>query len=255
VSASGTWRLRSLAAAAALALCPALAVAAAVQVSPTLVDLSPAARSAVVTLRNDGAEPVSFEVQVRAWRQSAAGEMELSATSELLAYPPVLAIAPGEERILRVGVASGAPFGAVERSYRLLVQELPSPEKQGAPLRLRVLTQLNLPVFLAPARVVKRATLQGLAVRRGKIVFTARNEGTVHVRARSVKVSAAASDGKVLVERELPPLYLLAGGERVYEVEVPADACARVREVSVAVALEPQVLRAKLATPEGVCAR
>jgi fimbrial chaperone protein len=255
VRASGTWRPRSLAAAVALALCPASAVAAAVQVSPTRVDLSPSARSAVVTLRNDGAEPVSFEVQVRGWRQSAAGEMELSSTSELVAYPPVLALAPGEERNLRVGVTSAAPFGSIEKSYRLLVQELPSPEKQGSPLRVRVLTQLNIPVFLAPARTVKRASLQDLGVREGKVIFTARNEGTVHVRAGSVKLAALASDGKALVERDLAPLYLLAGGERLFEVEVPADVCARVREVSVAAALEPEVLRARMATPEGVCAR
>ncbi len=250
-------RLRSLPSSVASALAAVLlsgpAAAAEVQVNPTQVDLSPSSPSAIVTLRNGGAEPVSFEVQVRAWRQTVAGEMDLSDTEDVVAFPPVLAIAPGEERNLRVGVAT--PFGSIERSYRVFIQELPAPEKPGAQTHLRVLTRIGLPVFLAPRQPVVRATVEGLEVRAGRAVFTVHNRGTVHLRASSVKLAATDADGKLLLESDLQAWYLLAVGERDYQVEIPREICARVREVRVTVAWEREVVSARKAAPEGACAR
>jgi len=238
-----------------LAAWPAAATAAAVQVNPTRVDLSPDAKSAMVSLRNTASEPVAFEMHVRAWKQSASGEMELSATDDVVAYPLVVSIGPGEERNVRVGVVRADLFGPTERGYRLLVQELETPEKQGAPMHLRVLTQLNIPVFLAPSRAVERAVIEEPRAQEGRVAFTVRNVGTVHLRADSLKLAARGEDGAALVERDLAPWYLLPGGARSYDVEIPRQVCARVREVAVASALGRETLRASTRTPEGVCAR
>ena len=231
---------------------PAATRGAEVQVNPVVILLSPAARSALVTVRNAGAEPVRFEVQVRAWDQSPAGEMLLSPTEDIVAFPPILTLAPGEERNLRI--AATTPFGAVEKTYRVFVQELP-PERPDAQPQVRVLSRIGLPVFLAAARPVARAEVDDLAVRGGKVSFRLRNTGTAHVRPSSVELMATGDGGAPLLQRSLDAWYVLAGGERRYEVELPAATCPRVREVSVTVDLGAEPLRARAAVGADACAR
>jgi len=227
--------------------------AAEVQVNPVLVELSTAAPSAIVALRNAGAEVARFEVQVRTWSQSEAGEMELASTEDVVAYPLVVELSPGEQRNLRVGGATSP--GPVEKSYRLFIKELPAPPRPGAGSEVRVLSRIGLPVFVAPQRVVERSSVEGLAVSGGKVTFTLRNTGTVRVRPASVKVTATFDGAATPFERELAAWYVLAGGARRYELDLPRETCAHVREVGVAVAMDRGPLRAKVATPAGACGR
>ncbi len=247
-----TARLASAAAlAAALAGLALPARAAEVQVGPVSVDLSPSARSAVVTVRNQGKEAARFELQVRRWDQGSDGEMQLSATEEIAVYPPVLAVAPGDERIFRIGAVT--PFGPVERTFRVIVQELPPPETPESGAQVRMLTRMLLPVFLAPGKAVQKASLAGLAAQGGKVRVRLVNEGTVHVRPESVKLTGLGKGGAVLFESELPAWYVLAGGERAYVAEIPPVACAGLREVQVTAAIGRELLHAK-ASASRACA-
>ncbi len=225
--------------------------AAEVQVGPVLVTLSPASRSAIVAVRNQGKETARFELQARAWSQGATGEMNLSPTEEIAVYPPVLTVAPGEERNVRVGAV--VPFGAVERTYRIILQEMAPPETPEAGAQVRMLTRLLIPVFLAPVKVVEKAFVADLAVQSGKVTFRLVNEGTVHVRPDSVKLLGVAAGGKVAFESDLAAWYVLAGGVREYEATVPRDACASVREFEVAAQFTGEVVRARL-TKSDPCA-
>ncbi len=250
--------LLRLASAALVLLAPQLvpgageALAAEVQVNPVVVSLSPAARSAIVAVRNQGREAVRFELQARAWGQSPTGEMLLEPTVDLAVYPPVLSLGPGEERNVRIGMATSP--GPLEKTYRVFLQEMPPPERPEGAARVQVLSRIGLPVFLAPARSTERAVVADLAARGGKAAFVLRNEGTVHVRPTDVKLIGRDKDGKVVFESELPAWYVLAGGVRAYEVEIPKEGCASVREVEASVDLGREILRAKAAAP-GACAR
>lgn len=206
-----------------------------------------------MALRNVGKEPVRLEVQATRWTQSPDGQLETAATDELVVFPPLLTLAPGEERNLRVGTT--ARPGAAERSYRVFLQELPPPEKPGERQQVRVLSRLGLPVFLAPERRTSRAELTGLQVEGGKARFTLRNGGSVRLRPAEVRLTAGGADGHTLFARPLDAWYVLAGGERRYEVELPAESCPAVRSVDVVVALGTghAPLRARRPLPEGAC--
>lgn len=239
---------------AALVAAPVAAGAADVQVDPVLVELSPAARSGALTLRNAGAEPARFQLVVRAWHQLASGEMHLEPTDDVLVYPPAMTLAPGEARLVRVGLAPKAGFGALEQGYRLMIEEQPPPEKPGQPSQVQLLSRLSLPVFLAPGRPVERPALAAPVVSGGEARFALRNEGTLRFKASGVVVETRAAGGAVLGRLELPAWYVLAGGERAYRAALPQARCAEARAVEVTAALEKQTLHASAPTPDGVCA-
>jgi fimbrial chaperone protein len=242
---------RHLAALALLALALAAragqARAAEVEINPVVVSLSPGTRSALITLRNVGKEPVRFEMQARAWTQSPAGEMILSPTDDVVAFPPLLTLEPGEQRNLRIGAVT--PFGPVEKTYRVFLQELAPPEKPEGPSQVRVLSRIGLPVFLAPPKIQDRTLLRDLSVREGKASFRLVNDGNAHARPTSVRLEASGEDGTAVLEKELTAWYVLAGSQRDYDLEIPRDVCASVRKVVVTAALGRDVLRAEVAAP------
>jgi fimbrial chaperone protein len=223
------------------------------EINPVLVSLSRDERSAVVALRNQGDVPGRFEVKVYAWEQSPAGEMKLSPTEELVAFPGLVTLAPGEARNLRVG--AGTAFGEVEKAYRLFIEELPPPARADAPPAVRVLARIGLPVFLAPAKPHAQVDVAKPAVDLGRVRLAVRNRGNVHVRPEGAKVVGLDASANPVWERKLDLWYVLAGGERLYDVELPPDLCRSVHSVAIEVKLARAVLREETATPLGACGR
>ncbi|HET8724103.1 MAG TPA: fimbria/pilus periplasmic chaperone [Anaeromyxobacteraceae bacterium] len=243
-------RLPARAALAAALLASAwTARAAEVQLNPVVVTLAPSARSGMIAVRNQGSETVRFELQPRSWDESPSGQMQLGPTADLVVYPPVLTLGPGEERNVRVGVASPSSFGATERSYRLFIQEMAPSEQPGGAAQVRMLSRIGIPVFLAPVRSSEKAVVAGLAARAGAVTFRLVNEGTVHFRPGSVKVVGRGAGGASLFEADLPAWYVLAGGHREYTAAIPAEACRTVRSIEAQVDL-PGVPPARIETKD-----
>ncbi len=80
---------------------PGGAEAGSLGVSPTRLDLAPDQRAGVVTLQNNGAEPVLVQVQTFAW-PDRPDSAELEPTRELVAVPAVAELAPGRKQLIRV---------------------------------------------------------------------------------------------------------------------------------------------------------
>lgn len=249
----------ALATAAALAACaPLLAAAPAwaggLEVVPVKVGLSRGAPNALVSLKNDSTDETRYQVELFAWGEHRDGTMDLSPSKDLVVFPGLFALKPGEQRNLRVG-ALPTLFAPVERTYRLFIQELPPEQRPLGVVGVRVLTRIGIPVFLTPvAPATARSTLTDLSAAGGKLSFTLRNGGNVHLRPSAVKAVAQGSAGDVIADRSWDSWYVLAGGERVYEGPLPAENCKRVRVVAVEIALEKDSLKSSIATPRGTCA-
>jgi fimbrial chaperone protein len=206
-------------------------------VSPVVVELAAGQRTALLTVRNAGAAPVRLQAKASTWTNGPDGRMQLSPTREVAIFPPLLELAPGETRNLRVG--TDAPAQPVERAWRLSLEELPREDAPPAGMGVRVLTRVGLPVFLAPAAApVARGEVQFLARAGGKVRFAVRNTGTVRLRPSAVSFALVSGRGEPVFEKPLDPWYLLAREERVYEVEPPAGACDRAAEMVATVQLE-----------------
>ncbi len=227
----------NLAAAALVAfvlLVPSRSWGADLDVSPVRLHLSAARRSAVLSLRNRGAEAVRYQITAEAWGQSPSGEMVLTPTSDLVFFPSLLEIAPGATRRIRIAVTAAS--GGAERSYRIRIEPLPD-GGASRPGAIRVLTRFSVPLFVQPPTIAPEPTAS-VRIDRGHMRITVGNRGTSYFVSQRVHVVGRSRTGATVVEEELPGWYVLAGGERVYEVPLPHDTCTSLAEVAVMLTTE-----------------
>jgi fimbrial chaperone protein len=222
-------------------------------VSPVQIALKPDAAKALLTLRNDGTEPVRYQLQAHAWGEDADKGMTLGPTEDVIFFPQLLTLKPGETHNVRVGVA--VPFGVVERTYRLFLEELPPAEKVSQPrTTVRVLTRVGIPIFVQPAKVIDAHNLSPISLQEGRANVTLQNTGNVHMRVESVQLEGFDQGGARLFEREAQGWYVLAGGEKRYQLDVPKDACLKARKLVVTIRRDrEQAFQQQLDTTQGAC--
>jgi fimbrial chaperone protein len=147
------WRL---VAACLVALPSSFAFAGSFDVNPIRVDLTGQSRTATVTVRNSGDDPVVVQISVQAWAQNA-GKDVLTDTKDVIVSPPIATIPAGQEQIVRVGMRR-APDAQRELSYRMFLQEVPPPPRAGLQ-GLVVALRIGLPIFVQPRQGTGKAQL------------------------------------------------------------------------------------------------
>ena len=187
-------------------VCAGVALAGTFQVNPIRITLSSRSSSSLLTVRNDSMEKVRFQVGVFEWDQSPDGEMLLNPTEDLIFFPNLLAIDPGDERNIRVG--TNRSIVSTEKSYRIFVEELPPAEKSEAQ-GIRILTKMGVPIFIQPAKQLLQGQIEQMKLGEGKFYFEIKNVGNVHFFPRFVRVQGKDPMGETLLGRELQPWYIL----------------------------------------------
>jgi fimbrial chaperone protein len=210
-------------------------------VAPTRVELGPAERSAVVTLRNDGDQPVMVQVQTFAWPRTPA-TADLEPTRELIAVPPVFALAGNAKQIIRVALR-GAPPTVVEQAYRLLITEVPGGSAPGIGVRFAL--RLSLPVFVTPADAAPRP-LWSVRAEAGALVLRLANEGAAHLQVRRLLLRAPGRPEPV--QTIDAAVYLLPGQEQAWPLSDRAGALSTL-QLEAETNLGP--IAATLALPQG----
>lgn len=210
-------RFRSLLAMCAALLC-SVADAATFGLSPMRVDLSGSAPTAVLTVTNGGAEPLTVQLQARAWRQ-VDGQDEQAPTGDFILNPGQVTIAPNSEQIVRIALRSG-PDRTQERAYRLVVRELPVAADTDQP-GLRMALAMDIPVFIAPvaADAVARPGFSIEMQAGGGQRLRIANEGGLHLRLTGLVVSQG---GRTLAEQGV--FVVLPGAVRY--ISLPAASAA-----------------------------
>jgi len=220
------------------------------QVNPIRITLSPQSSSSLLTVRNDSTEKVRFQIGVFAWDQSAEGEMLLNPTEDLIFYPNLLTIEPGDERNIRVG--TNRAIVATEKSYRVFVEELPSADNSQAK-GIRILTKMGVPIFIQPAKRLLQGQVEHMQLGGGEFSFVIKNAGNVHFFPRTIRVQGKDTVGEMLVERQLQPWYILSGGTRKYSIEISQTDCPKLQNLTVEVELEGKTLKETFAVPLSDC--
>src|SRR6476620_1113416 len=184
-------------------------------VNPTRVELSARVPSAVVSLRNDGQLPIRIQVKTHAWTQTLDGQMKLDATDDVVVFPALVTIAPGEERRLRIAVTS-AP-AQVERTYRVFMEELPPAAGAAGETGVQVLTRVGIPVFQRALAPSARAGLSDVGRSQPTLHFQINNIGNPPFVPDRFPLKALPAPGPLLTDKTPDAWYILAGSSGRYE--------------------------------------
>ncbi|BDA85918.1 hypothetical protein Sa4125_34600 [Aureimonas sp. SA4125] len=117
--------------------------ASSLRVSPVGLTINPGTATSTIRVWNNDKRPLG--VQVRVFRsKTVAGEEWLEPTRDVVASPPITTLSPGGENLVRIVRITKTPVGTEER-YRLLVDELPDPNRRKAGT-INVLVRHSIPV-------------------------------------------------------------------------------------------------------------
>ncbi|GAA0808437.1 MULTISPECIES: fimbrial biogenesis chaperone [Cupriavidus] len=188
---------------------------AALQISPIRIDMPTAPGAGALILRNQGDTPIHAQVRVFRWTQSGLDDV-LEPTDTVVASPPIVRIAPGEEQLVRV-VHPHTAASAAETSYRLLIDELPQSGPPAAGVRVQL--RYSVPVFVGTPQGIPPALQFTLRQDSAQWRLEARNGGNRHAQISDVTL-VAQSGAKLAVTRGLLG-YALAGSGRQWAL--PAD--------------------------------
>lgn len=185
-----------------LALCAAIALhgvvqAASLTVMPVVVDLSARHTREALTITNQGDQTVTAQAEVVAWHQTESKD-QFETTSDILLNPAIFTIAPGQKQILRLGWR-GASAPSSEKTYRIFLREIPAQTPRpvgadGVAAALTVLLELRIPVYVAPANIVRLTRWQTHRRDDTGIEVRLENLGSVHTVVRDIQMKSAVGD-------------------------------------------------------------
>jgi len=228
-------RAVSLIAAYAL-LAPIAAAAATFSVDPISVTLAKGDSSATIAVVNQSGAKLRLQVTGFAWTQSPSGELKLAPTDDLVFFPQLLSLDPGETKRIRVGVT--AAQGPTEKTFRVFMEELPSLASILAPAsgpQLTIRMKIGVPIFVrpqGPANVSGEA--RNVTVRGGSLQFDIANTGNVHFSIQDVRIAGTTASGATAFSQDLSGWYVLAGETRHYVVPLSKERCASLASLTIA---------------------
>lgn len=176
-------------------------------VQPIRVELSAERQVFALRVRNTSQQPVSIQLDVKAWQQERGSDIYTD-TRELLAVPPIFTVAANETQTIRVGLRR-APDQEKELSYRLYLRELPAANTSSSGVRMAL--NVGVPVFVKPASGHARHELEWSSSlnEAGERVLSVTNHGNGH--AQITRLQSVASDFQF--NRSLNA-YVLPGASR-----------------------------------------
>ena len=186
--------------------------AAVVEVAPVTHELAPGKAALSMTVSNRGDAAVTLQVRGFAWTQEH-GEDRLVPVTDVIVAPAIFTLAAGQAQVVRALVQ--APPADAERTYRLLIDELPA---AGSDAQVRMALRISVPVFVhAQARVPAQLEWR---VEQGARTLVASNRGGSRERLREI-VLIGPSGQRIEPLNPFGP-YLLAGAQRRWSIGAAA---------------------------------
>ena len=223
------------------------------RVSPITVSLSSKVSSKVLTVHNDSNETLRFQLHTYAWKQNAKGEMQLDATQEVVAFPGLFALKPGQNRLVRVGTLT--PVSSIEKTYRIFIEELPPEAKPNQQQNVvRILTKLGIPIFLQPTKQVVDGGIENIVVSKNQINFQVKNRGNVHFIAQKLRIKGTDEAEKSVFDRQRNGWYVLADSSQPYDLKISQQECSKTRTLVIEVkTTDNKIFTEKWEMPKDAC--
>ena len=230
------------------------ALASVFSVTPTRLVLTTDQKSALLTVSNDSDRAVRFQLSIFTWDQNDDGSMKLGPTSDIVFYPPLLTLAAKETRQIRVGTQIRP--AAVERSYRLFVEELPNADEAPSSANaVKMRTRIGIPVFVQGAKPAPAPKIERVAAEDGAVNFDVRNLGNTHTVVQTVQIRGLSAAGREQFTTSATGWYLLAQQRQVFRVAIDPAQCGLATRLVVTVTTDDGLVSTTVEMPRGACVR
>ncbi|MBE7939694.1 molecular chaperone [Ramlibacter aquaticus] len=204
-------------------------------VAPVRLELNATLRSGALVVRNDSQESIGFQVDAMEWTQDAQGADRYTSSNDLIFFPKILSVEPGQESVIRVGARK--PVVQAEKTYRLFIQEMPKPnalsQATGPGAQVSLLLRFGAPIFVTPVQATDDAELQVASLDKGVLKLSAHNTGNRHQVIEGIHLRGLGADGKELYAMTLADRYLLAGTTKAFSTTLDAATCRALASIEV----------------------
>jgi fimbrial chaperone protein len=209
-------------------------------ISPIQINLSPSAKTGVITLINKDTKPVNLQMDAKSWNMDENGKFIETDTGDFIFYPKTLTIAAKQTATIRVGYTSDFPNA--EKPFRIIIEEIPQiiqPVAEMNKVKVGVVSALRLtiPLYVVPANNTPVAQLElgGIKTDRNTLRVGVKNLTDYHANLKKVAVTLFKQD-KVLAEKSVSLQLQRVLGNRLVFINVPMDVeklCAQADAIAV----------------------
>lgn len=223
-------------------------------IKPIRIELGAAIRSAVITVTNESQDKLSFQLQAMEWTQDKMGKDEYRDTNDLVFFPKIMTVDPGQEGVIRVGAKNA--IVPTERTYRLFIEELPGIPKGTTPqsgAQINVLIRFGAPIFVTPPQTRDGLEIESLSLVNGVLTIAARNSGNRHQLVQGINLKGLDGKGEEVYTLTLADRYLLAGTAKSYTTTIDGDRCSRIADLAIEFRTDKLSVKRKLEVTRAMC--
>jgi fimbrial chaperone protein len=112
-----------------MALMPAAHAANSLMIWPIDPTINPDDKASELWLENRGNATTMMQVRIFSWLQ-VGGQEQYQTQQQVVASPPMVRLEPGQKQLVRL-IKQGAPEAGREMSYRVVLDEIPTPRTPG----------------------------------------------------------------------------------------------------------------------------
>jgi fimbrial chaperone protein len=183
--------------------------------NPVRIQVSSSRPNAILQVTNHGDDPVTLQAHIVTW--SLEGQNDVYADSDdVVLNPPIATVGPHQTQFLRLGLRRQVE-GSAERTYRLIVEEVPpppTPDFRG----VHTLLKVSIPIFANPkTATAPRIEWKAVKTDDSRLRLIALNHGSAHVQIRSLQVTSADSPDDYL--KAATATYLLPSQQREWLID------------------------------------
>jgi fimbrial chaperone protein len=187
------------------------AQAASLEISPVIVNLVPGQNATTIEVKNRGEAPAAVQARPYSWSQ-VGDDDNLTPTQDIIISPPIFTVPAGASQTVRLLLRGANETGGWERSYRLLLDEVPPANTENKQIKMAL--RVSLPVMIASVAstppVLQWRTEHGPG---GEIQLMAVNSGHAYEKVSAIDVMLPDGTHPKLILRGKNS-YILAGAQR-----------------------------------------
>ena len=174
-----------------MALMPAAHAANSLMIWPIDPAINPDEKASELWLENRGNATTMMQVRIFSWLQ-VGGQEQYQTQQQVVASPPMVRLEPGQKQLVRL-IKQGAPQAGREMSYRVVLDEIPTPRTPGEnQAGLTFQMRYSVPLFVYGNGVTSDSAKPQLSWQQvdsgGKRWLELTNRGNGHARLSNVTI-------------------------------------------------------------------